>query len=338
MLCYGAEDADGQVDLFVRRVAGGALITADERCRARIVAALLARWRAHPLYAPGIGRRRAGAPHRACARRRPHRVDSGGRGGRVVCRRAAAGLSQADTVGTDRVDRRQPPTAPTRAWCWSPTAPIRSCASRRGPLMAASSRSCAAPAASPARSGWCPAAGGAPRRPFSDPPEVFADSPVFTADGLRSFTRRTAVAPPTSGRIRPAAATPVRLTTGPGPDTGPTVAADGTIAFINSRWRNTLEIHGLGGRSTADPDDPLAVSVGAGVLARRQGGRLQPQRDRRIVAHLDDAGGGGVPRRIDVERCRRGLSAIQPGRTLRVVPHLADTAADWPGAARGRRG
>jgi TolB protein len=43
---------------------------------------------------------------------------------------------------------------------------------------------------------------------------------------------------------------PVRLTTGPGPDESPSIAADGTIAFVNSRWRNTLDITDIAGAST----------------------------------------------------------------------------------------
>jgi len=92
-----------------------------------------------------------------------------------------------------------------------------------------------------------PASGGAPRRAMSDPPEVFSESPAYTSDGLgivHSSNRGGATNiwfyPRTGG-------TPIRLTTGPGPDTGPTVASDGTIAFINSRWRNTLNVHSLTG-------------------------------------------------------------------------------------------
>jgi Tol biopolymer transport system component len=38
---------------------------------------------------------------------------------------------------------------------------------------------------------------------------------------------------------------PLRLTTGAGPDEAPTIAAGGAIAFVNSRWRNSLEAHDL---------------------------------------------------------------------------------------------
>ena len=48
-----------------------------------------------------------------------------------------------------------------------------------------------------------------------------------------------------AARRRPRAAS-----AGPGPDAGPTVAADGTIAFINSRWRNSLDLHSLSSGTT----------------------------------------------------------------------------------------
>jgi Tol biopolymer transport system component len=92
-----------------------------------------------------------------------------------------------------------------------------------------------------------PVAGGTPRRAMSDPAEVFTDSPVYTADGsgiVHSSNRGGA----TNIWLYPRrGGAPVRLTAGPGPDTSPTATAAGTIAFINSRWRNTLEIYSLRG-------------------------------------------------------------------------------------------
>jgi Tol biopolymer transport system component len=92
-----------------------------------------------------------------------------------------------------------------------------------------------------------PAAGGQPRRAMSDSPEVFSHSPVYTADGLgliHSSNRGGA----TNIWFHPRrGGEPVRLTAGPGPDVGPAVDGQGTIAFINSRWRNTLDVHSLDG-------------------------------------------------------------------------------------------
>jgi Tol biopolymer transport system component/predicted Ser/Thr protein kinase len=92
-----------------------------------------------------------------------------------------------------------------------------------------------------------PVNGGAPRKAMADPPEVFSHSPAYTADGLgivHSSNRGGA----TNIWFYPRrGGAPVRLTAGPGPDMSPTVAADGTIAFINSRWRNTLDLFSLRG-------------------------------------------------------------------------------------------
>jgi TolB protein len=35
------------------------------------------------------------------------------------------------------------------------------------------------------------------------------------------------------------------LTTGPGADESPSIAGDGTVAFVNSRWKNVLEVYAL---------------------------------------------------------------------------------------------
>jgi Tol biopolymer transport system component/tRNA A-37 threonylcarbamoyl transferase component Bud32 len=90
-----------------------------------------------------------------------------------------------------------------------------------------------------------PSAGGPPRRVSNDPAMVSSDWPVFTPDGaglVHSSNRGGATniwVQPLDGRA------PVRLTTGPGPDERPTVARDGTIAFVNSRWRSALILYDL---------------------------------------------------------------------------------------------
>lgn len=90
-----------------------------------------------------------------------------------------------------------------------------------------------------------PAAGGEPRRPLTESGSIYSESPIFTPDGngiIHTSNRGGAVnvwlLPLTGGE-------PVRLTTGTGPDQSPTVAADGSIAFVNSRWRNTLDVFDL---------------------------------------------------------------------------------------------
>ncbi len=95
-----------------------------------------------------------------------------------------------------------------------------------------------------------PSDGGAAHPAIEEPASVFSDYPAFTPDGrgiIHSSNRGGATniwfAPLGGGR-------PVRLTTGAGPDEAPTIAADGTIAFVNSRWRNSLEAHDLAGGAT----------------------------------------------------------------------------------------
>jgi Tol biopolymer transport system component/predicted Ser/Thr protein kinase len=93
---------------------------------------------------------------------------------------------------------------------------------------------------------WIVPSEGGPARPaIKETGPVASDSPVFTADGrgiVHASNRGGATnlwyLPLTGG-------TPIRLTTGPGPDESPSVATDGAVAFVNSRWRNTLEVHDL---------------------------------------------------------------------------------------------
>jgi Tol biopolymer transport system component len=90
-----------------------------------------------------------------------------------------------------------------------------------------------------------PAAGGPARRAIEEPGSVSSDSPIFTADG-RGIVHASNRGGATNIWFLPlAGGTPVRLTTGPGPDESPTVSNDGAVAFVNSRWRNTLEVHDL---------------------------------------------------------------------------------------------
>jgi eukaryotic-like serine/threonine-protein kinase len=85
-----------------------------------------------------------------------------------------------------------------------------------------------------------PAQGGDPTRLTKDDPGVVSDSPVFEPNGRGVIHRSTRGGAsnlwwqPLGGKP------PVQLTTGPGPDSSPSVARNGTIAFLNSRWRNTL--------------------------------------------------------------------------------------------------
>jgi Tol biopolymer transport system component len=90
-----------------------------------------------------------------------------------------------------------------------------------------------------------PADGGTPRRAIDEPESVFSDWPSFTRDGralVHASNRGGATniwSLPLSGEA------PVQLTTGAGPDESPSVGRDGTVAYVNSRWQNTLDVHDL---------------------------------------------------------------------------------------------
>jgi len=95
-----------------------------------------------------------------------------------------------------------------------------------------------------------PISGGAPRRLSNDPPGVFSQRPVFTRDG-RGLVFSSNLGGATNLWYRALdGSAPVRLTTGPGPDEWPSVSTDGSIAFMNSKWRNALVLADLQAGST----------------------------------------------------------------------------------------
>jgi len=90
-----------------------------------------------------------------------------------------------------------------------------------------------------------PAQGGTATLLTKDPQGVVSDSPIFTPDGLGMVHRSNRGGAsnlwwqPLDGKP------PVQMTTGPGPDTSPSIARGGTIAFLNSRSRFTLLAYSL---------------------------------------------------------------------------------------------
>ncbi len=95
-----------------------------------------------------------------------------------------------------------------------------------------------------------PAAGGQPRRMWQDPPGVFSADPVFTPDG-RGVVHTSSRSGATNLWVMPIDGnTPLRLTSGSGPDQLPSVARTGAIAFLNSRTRGTLLVHQFEGGAT----------------------------------------------------------------------------------------
>ena len=87
------------------------------------------------------------------------------------------------------------------------------------------------------------AQGGDPVRLTKDPQGVVNDSPVFTPDG-RGVVHRSNRGGASNIWWQPLDANaPVQLTSGPGPDSYPSIARNGTIAFLNSRSRNLLVLY-----------------------------------------------------------------------------------------------
>ena len=85
-----------------------------------------------------------------------------------------------------------------------------------------------------------PIDGGAPRRLSQDPAGIFSQRPVFTKDGL-GLVYSSNLGGATNLWYRTlSGGAPIRLTNGSGPDEWASVANDGTIAFMNSKWRNAL--------------------------------------------------------------------------------------------------
>ncbi|HWR15793.1 MAG TPA: protein kinase [Terriglobales bacterium] len=95
-----------------------------------------------------------------------------------------------------------------------------------------------------------PTNGGAARRLWEDPPNVFSEAAVFTPDGKslvyasnRGGAKNLWVRPVAGGEAS-------RVTTGAGPDETPSVARDGTVSFTNSRWKYELLVHDINVNTT----------------------------------------------------------------------------------------
>ena len=100
---------------------------------------------------------------------------------------------------------------------------------------------------SPATRATWPSAPVRAKRLTKDAQGVLSDSPIFAPDG-RGIIHRSNRGGASNIWWQPLdAKPPVQLTSGPGPDTYPSVARNGTIAFLNSRSRFSLVLYPLSG-------------------------------------------------------------------------------------------
>jgi eukaryotic-like serine/threonine-protein kinase len=91
---------------------------------------------------------------------------------------------------------------------------------------------------------WIVPLSGQPAYRFSnDPVGVVSDTPVFTPDG-RGLIYRSTRGGASNLWLQPLnGSPPTQITSGPGPDTFPSIARDGTLAFLNSRSRFVLSLY-----------------------------------------------------------------------------------------------
>jgi Tol biopolymer transport system component/predicted Ser/Thr protein kinase len=93
---------------------------------------------------------------------------------------------------------------------------------------------------------WMVPLDGSPlRRLSNDPPGIFSSKPVFTPDGRGLVHQSNRAGATNLWFLALDGGQPVRLTSGPGPDMIPSVARDGSIAFLNTRSRATLNVYDL---------------------------------------------------------------------------------------------
>jgi Tol biopolymer transport system component len=250
MLAYVAED-QGQVDLFVSRVAGGARVrlTNDEGREAtphispdgeRIV------YTRYGLDAPASEVRLVptlGGPSvRLIANAADAVWSPDGQRIAFISRRPGEGDTLA-TIAADgadfRIVLRHDAIYPFfRSPAWSPDgtklAVVRSMGGISGEL-------------------WLiPMNGGSPRRLSNDGPAVFSLQPVFTADGRGIIHQSNRAGAPNLWVLTVDTGRLGRLTTGPGPDESPSVARDGSVAFANPRFRSKLFVYDLGTGQTRE--------------------------------------------------------------------------------------
>jgi len=105
-----------------------------------------------------------------------------------------------------------------------------------------------------------PAAGGRASRVWFDGPGISSRSPVFTPDGTGIVHSSNRAGATNLWMMFLDGQSPVRLTSGAGPDESPSIGRDGTIAFYNSRYRYALALSDLASGKTRELVSQVAFS------------------------------------------------------------------------------
>ena len=246
MVTFSAEDEQGRVDVYVARVAGGARIrlTNDEDVEVgpkfsadgeRVAFTVRRRGASTPeiRVIPALGGERLASISNA-------QFPAWSRDGRLAYLRQPTAnaplelvVSRADGGSTQVILPGDPAYPFVRNPAWSldgsEVAVVRGTGGIAGEIWLVELSS------------------GAARKLGSDPPTVHSDWPSYAADGsgiLHASNRGGA----TNIWLYPRRGdAPIRITTGPGADEAPSIAQDGTISFVNSRWKNALEAYPLDG-------------------------------------------------------------------------------------------
>ena len=87
--------------------------------------------------------------------------------------------------------------------------------------------------------------GGTPRVAIKEPATIVSEYPSFTSDSRAIVHTSNRGGATNIWSLPLTGERPAQLTTGSGPDDSPSVARDGTIAYGNARWRDTLDVHDL---------------------------------------------------------------------------------------------
>ena len=245
MLAYVAEDPAGRFDLYASRVSGGARIRlTDDTAREAIprfspsgehLSFSIAGYGSEPpatRILPTLG----GAPIATIANAADATWSPDGRTLAYVRRTANGKGAELGVSAIDGSNARTVLAADSRYLflrnpAWSPDSQTVAIVRGTGGI---------------AGEMWLvPVTGGEARKVVDEPESVFSDWPTFTGDGRHLIHASNRGGATNIWRLPLAGGAPAQLTTGAGPDESPSVARDGTIAYANSRWRNTLDVHDL---------------------------------------------------------------------------------------------